>query len=193
MCINTVKGENYSMVKIILAILAVTVVGIVIFTAIDPSRESAGGNAPTTLVAANKETISCTITGEVQQPGTYVCDINSTLGDLIELAKGETSNADGLAYDTNYVLSNKLEFYIAPKYDHNNICATEPIIKVNINTAEPPEIETIQGIGNAISTAIVNYRKAGNKFNRLEDVKNVNGIGNATFEKLKNFIRLRDE
>ena len=181
------------MVKIFLGILVVTVVGILIFKAIDPSQETAGGNAPTTLVNDDSNTISCRISGEVSRPGTYKCDINSTLADLIKVAAGETSNADELAYDTSYVLQQGLEFYIAPKYKTDSVCSTDPIIKFNVNTAQEDEIKEVSGLGTAVAKAIVNYRQSGNTFKRIEDIKNVSGIGNATFEKLKNIIRLRDE
>ena len=181
------------MLKIVLGILALTVVGILIFKAIDPSQETAGGNAPTTLVSDDSQTISCRISGEVARPGTYKCDINSTLGDLIQVASGETSNADGLAYDTSYVLQQGMEFYIAPKYKTDSVCATDPIIKFNVNTAPEEEMKEVGGIGSAVAKAIVSYRAGGNTFRRIEDIKNVSGIGNATYEKLKNLIRLRDE
>ena len=181
------------MIKIIIGIIALTVVGILVFKAIDPSQESAGGNAPTTLVSQDNATISCRISGEVARPGTYKCELNSTLGDLIQIASGETSNADGLAYDTSYLLQQGLEFYIAPKYKTDNICATDPIDKFNINTASEEEMMEKGGIGTAIAKAITSYRLSGNTFKRIEDIKNVSGIGNATFEKLKNIIRLRDE
>lgn len=181
------------MVKIILGIIALTVVGIIVFKAIDPTQESAGGNAPTSLVSDDSKSISCRISGEVARPGTYKCDLNATLGDLIQIASGETSNADGLAYDTSYILSQGLEFYIAPKYKTDSVCATDPIVKFNVNTASEEEMMEVGGIGTAIAKAISTYRSSGNTFRRIEDIKNVSGIGNATFEKLKNIIRLRDE
>jgi len=181
------------MVKIFLGILAVTVVVILVFKSIDPSQDSSSSTSSTTTTeTTSSDTIKCRISGEIATSGTYVCKINSTLGDLIELAQGETSNADELAYDTSYVLQDKYEFYIAPKYKTDSICADDPITKVNINTADIETMKTVSGIGTAISTAIVNYREAGNTFERIEDIKNVSGIGNATFEKLKNYIRLRD-
>ncbi|MDY6275883.1 MAG: helix-hairpin-helix domain-containing protein [Bacilli bacterium] len=181
------------MVKIIIGIIALTFVGILVFKAIDPTQESAGGNAPTQLVSDDSKKISCRISGEVSRPGTYKCDINATLGDLIEIAAGETSNADGLAYDTSYVLQQGLEFYIPPKYKTDSVCVTDPIVKFNVNTASEEEMKEVGGIGSAIAKAIVTYRSGGNTFKRIEDIKNVSGIGNATFEKLKNIIRLRDE
>ena len=181
------------MFKIILAVVALTVVGILVFKAIDPTQETAGGNAPTTLVSDDNKTISCRISGEISRPGTYKCDINSTLGDLIRIASGETSNADELAFDTTYVLQQGLEFYIAPKYKTDSICASDPIVKFNINSASEEEMKEVGGVGSAIAKAIISYRTSGNSFKRIEDIKNVSGIGNATFEKLKNVIRLRDE
>ena len=80
-----------------------------------------------------------------------------------------------------------------PKYKTDSVCITDPIVKFNVNTASEEEMKEVGGIGSAIAKAIVTYRSGGNTFKRIEDIKNVSGIGNATFEKLKNIIRLRDE
>jgi len=56
--------------------------------------------------------------------------------------------------------------------------------EVNINTATKEELMTLPGIGNATAEAIIEYRKE-NKFNEIDDIKNVKGIGDAKFEKIK--------
>lgn len=55
---------------------------------------------------------------------------------------------------------------------------------VNINTATKEELMSIKGIGEAKADAIIEYRKI-NKFNSIEDIKNVKGIGDSTFDKIK--------
>jgi len=179
------------MIKIVAAVLVTCVVMIVVFQFIDPSVESVGGNVTTTLVS-NSSSISVKISGEVTRPGTYLLSINSNLGELISTASGVTTNADELAYDTSYLLEDAQEFYIASKYNNNDVCSLEPITKVNINTDDASTLQTISGIGSTIATAIVNYRANNEKFARIEDIKKVNGIGNATFEKIKNYIRIKD-
>lgn len=59
---------------------------------------------------------------------------------------------------------------------------------VNINTATQTELETLPGIGPSTALKIINYRKENGKFSSIEDLKNVNGIGDNKFETLKKYI-----
>lgn len=181
------------MVKIFAAVLITCVVMIVVFQIVDPSVENPGGNAPTQLVdESNGSTISVSISGEVTRSGTYVLEPNTTLEDLINVANGLTTNADELAFDTSYLLEDKASFYIAPKYDHSDVCSMEPIVKTNINKDNEEGLQVVNGIGSTIAKAIVSYRETNGTFGRIEDLKKVSGIGNATFEKIKDYVRLRD-
>ena len=60
--------------------------------------------------------------------------------------------------------------------------------KVNINTATQTELETLPGIGEAIASRIIEYREQNGKFNKIEDLQNVKGIGKAKFEDIKEYI-----
>lgn len=60
--------------------------------------------------------------------------------------------------------------------------------KVNINTATQTQLETLPGIGPSTATKIIAYRKEKGKFSKIEDVKEVSGIGEAKFNKMKDFI-----
>lgn len=55
---------------------------------------------------------------------------------------------------------------------------------VNINTATKEELMSLKGIGEAKAEAIIEYRK-NNKFKSIEDLKNVHGIGDKSFNDLK--------
>lgn len=182
------------MIKIFAAVLVTCVVMIVVFQIVDPSVET--GGTPTTQVDTDSgndtHTISVTIQGEVTRKGTYVLEENTTLDDLISVASGLTTNADELAFDTSYLLEDKASFYIAPKYDHSDVCSMEPIVKANINKDSEEGLQVVKGIGSTVAKAIVAYRETNGSFGRIEDIKNVTGIGNATFEKIKDYIRLRD-
>lgn len=61
--------------------------------------------------------------------------------------------------------------------------------KVNINTADADILEKyLDGIGATIAKRIVEYRTQNGNFETVDDLKNVKGIGEATFEKLKDKI-----
>ena len=60
--------------------------------------------------------------------------------------------------------------------------------KVNINKATQSELETLPGIGEAMANRIIEYREQNGNFQKIEDLKNVKGIGEAKFDKIKELV-----
>lgn len=67
---------------------------------------------------------------------------------------------------------------------------TEKIINypININSCSLEELLTIKGLGDIKAKKIIEYRDANGLFKSIEDIKNINGIGDALFNKIKEFI-----
>lgn len=59
---------------------------------------------------------------------------------------------------------------------------------VNINTATSEMLQTIKGIGKSKADSIVSYRENNGKFEKIEDIKNVDGIGDSLYESIKVYI-----
>jgi competence protein ComEA len=59
---------------------------------------------------------------------------------------------------------------------------------VNINTADMTSLQVLSGVGPVTAQKIVDYREAHGQFKSIEDIKNVSGIGEKTYEKLKDHI-----
>ena len=74
------------------------------------------------------------------------------------------------------------------KLDNNENSKTNS--KININTATKEELLLLNGIGEAKAEAIIEYRTKNGNFTNVEDIKNVSGIGDAAFEKIKDQITL---
>jgi competence protein ComEA len=55
--------------------------------------------------------------------------------------------------------------------------------KVNINTASVKELQKLDGIGRGVAQRIVEYREANGPFKRGEDLRKVEGVGAATWER----------
>lgn len=177
------------MFKIIVIGVIVTIMSVFIFTKIDPKINNNNNSNKTSINGQNL--LSITVTGQVVKPGTYVLNEGDTIDTLLMSAGGPSENADANAYYENTKLIKGVSYYIAPLYDESDICGTTKIEKVNINLDNRENLMSINGLGSTIATAIINYRDANGSFTYLEEIKNVNGIGNATFEKIKNNIVLR--
>jgi len=67
---------------------------------------------------------------------------------------------------------------------------TAQAVKVNVNKASAVELESIRGIGPMLAERIVKFRDANGRFERLEDLVKVPGIGEAKFEKIREQVTL---
>ena len=62
--------------------------------------------------------------------------------------------------------------------------------KININTATVEELQKLTGIGQAKAQSIIDYRNKNGGFKDIEEIKNVQGIGESAFEKIKDNITI---
>lgn len=75
--------------------------------------------------------------------------------------------------------------------EENVVNSIEPANKkVSINNGSKEELMTLNGIGEAKAESIIKYREENGSFKSLEDLKNVSGIGDAAYEKIKDNITL---
>lgn len=74
----------------------------------------------------------------------------------------------------------------------NTEVSDEPLY-ININTADMETLMKLNGIGKVKAKAIIEYREKNGPFKSIEEIKNVKGIGEATFQKIKDRIRVGTE
>lgn len=137
--------------------------------------------------------IAVYITGEVNNPGVYYIDEGMRLNDIVDLCGGFKDTADlteiNLAEKLNdsdkiYIPKIVSESYEEIDVEENNNTASG---KVNINTANKAELKELDGIGDTLADNIIKYRDK-SKFKSIEDILNVDGIGQAKFDKIKEYI-----
>ena len=68
-----------------------------------------------------------------------------------------------------------------------NVSTVEAQPKININEAPVELLQTLPGIGPALAQRIIEFREQ-TPFEAIEDIKKVSGIGDATFEKMKDYL-----
>ena len=150
------------------------------------------------------EKIAIHVTGEVKKEGLIYLPIGSRVADAIKEAGGETKNADLSQVNLAYQLQDGQKLYIPNKNEKiseyiigetgntesegsssNNLKGEN---KVNINTATQSELDQLPGIGPSIAQRIIEYREEKGNFQKIEDVQNVKGIGDAKYEEIKDSI-----
>ena len=152
--------------------------------------------------------------GSVNNPGVYSVAKGEILNNALSLAGGLNDDAAidqiNLVYEINsnvsiYIpsveeLKSTIDMHVSDpiiRYNYSNYVwggSAEQYVSedskgelININTADISQLTTLPGIGQVAAQAIIDYR-TDNQFNSIEDIKNVSGIGDAKFEKIKNLI-----
>ena len=155
---------------------------------------------------SNKE-ITVYVSGEVNKSGVVTLKEGDRLAVAVEKLGGTTKKAD--LNNINLAIRVKdEEHYIIPKIgeakqenlkDLNNTKDIENAeiknentekdsSKININTATLEELDKLPGVGEATANKIISHREENGQFKTIEDIKNVNGIGDKKFEKMKELI-----
>ena len=62
--------------------------------------------------------------------------------------------------------------------------------RININTADATALDTLPRVGPAIAKRIIEFREENGPFKSVEELMNVSGIGDKTFDQLKDLIKI---
>jgi competence protein ComEA len=147
------------------------------------SRQPAGGTGTVIYVH---------ILGQVNDPGLYTLHDGDRAVDLVAAAGGLTPSADPAALNLARFLSDGEQIVVpavgeAPPASVA-VGGTAIPGKVNINTADEPTLETLPRVGPAMAARILAWRAANGRFTAVEDLMSVSGIGEKTFEGLKDLV-----
>ena len=171
--------------KTIIGVIFLVFVVIIGFTAIEKDKaifyhqlNQSSTSEETSLVL---EKITIKISGCVEKPGTYEVNVGSTLDELIAKAGGLTLQADSDCFNEDLVLEKSMSLYIAKETDEE---------KISLNDATLEELDSLKGIGKSIAERIIEYREEIGEFTYLEQIMEVNGIGQSIFTAIKNRICL---
>ncbi len=149
----------------------------------------------------NKEKIVVHVSGAVNKEGIVELEEDSRIADAIEKAGGLKEDANMNEVNLAYKLEDGMKIYIPSNKDQeiqersnigsgieSNTTNKKANSKININTATQEELDSLPGIGPSTALKIINYRKEHGKFSKVEELKNVSGIGDSKFAQLKDLI-----
>ncbi len=137
----------------------------------------------------NKKDIYVDIDGAVINPGVYKLVEGSRVIDAINLAGGLRDNAITQNLNKARVLLDGEKIYIYQDGEMEIIESDDNGGLININTATVDSLMSLPGIGEVYAKRIIEYRN-NKKFSSIEEIKNIEGIGDKTFEKLKELITI---
>lgn len=128
------------------------------------------------------------IVGQVEHPGLYTLRDGDRAVDLVAAAGGLTPKADPAALNLARTLTDG-EQIIVPALGEAPAAAGAAVDgKVNLNSADVTALETLPRIGPAMAQRIVDWREKNGRFSAVEDLLDVTGIGDATFEGLRDLV-----
>ena len=204
---------------VVIAIAGIVAIGIMYFIYnknqvkedINIENEILVNNVITNENNTNDDIVIIHITGSVKNPGIVKLKEGSRIEDAIESAGGLTENADITKVNLAYVVEDgtKIKIPSASEEDigdediidrksgdniiieENTVSSNNSTQTININKATEKEFETLPGIGPSLASKIIEYRNQNGKFESIEDIKNVNGIGDNKYEKIKDLITVK--
>lgn len=155
-------------------------------------------NKNNTTLASSNNKIVVEIKGEVLNPDVYEMNEGSIIKDLIEVAGGLTNEANisninrakELKNHELIIISNINDINNVENYENITMVEEEQDTAISINEADLNKLKEIPGIGDVKANAIIMYREENGGFKSIEELKNVEGIGEKTFEKIKDSIKL---
>jgi competence protein ComEA len=126
------------------------------------------------------------VTGAVVSPGLYSLPQDSRVNDAIKAAGGFLENADTSFINLAATVKDGDQIHVPELMPGLSIGGAG--LLVNLNTATQAELENLPGIGPTLAQRIIEYRTQYGFFDTIDALKNVPGIGEATFEEIKELI-----
>ena len=161
-------------------IIVLLIVLILIGGAVFVYRRTSLSHSTEIVISTPSPEIYVYVEGEVVNPSIYILKEVDLVANAIEAAGGFTHDADRSSVNLADALRDGEQIHV---YKSGEVPQ-----KINVNTAEAWLLECLPGIGDVLAQRIVDYRTANGPFQRIEDIKNVEGIGPGVFEQIKDKI-----
>ena len=180
----------------------------------DVLLQSAIGQVTSTQVSSSSDSSSTTTTsvkdngylmvdvkGAVKSAGVYELPVGSRVTDAIKKAGGFREDADQKSINLAQKLTDESVVYVATPGEVETTLATSAATTstsgtstqsssstINLNKATLADLQTITGIGAKRAQDILDYRESKGGFSSIDELKNISGIGEKTFEKIKDAV-----
>ena len=151
----------------------------------------------TAEAADSKNEIYVQINGAVKYPGVYKVQDDARIFDVVELAGGMTEDAEPEAVNQALPVEDGQMITICTQEEWELARAEEKFPAeqaddglVDINTADAAKLCTLPGVGQARAESILAYRQEHGGFQSVEEIKQVSGIKDGLYTKIKDKIKI---
>jgi competence protein ComEA len=144
------------------------------------------------------------VSGAVAAPDVYELPLGALVRDAVLAAGGGTADAELSQINLAQEIKDQSQVNVPARRQGMPTLSTSPSStpsspvtshdasgSINLNTADLTELQTLPGVGPVLAQRIVDFRTQNGPFASVEGLKEVKGIGPATFEKLKDQVRVQ--
>ncbi|MDJ0378047.1 helix-hairpin-helix domain-containing protein [Cryobacterium sp. PH31-L1] len=139
------------------------------------------------------------VLGAVARPGLFQLRDGARVMDAIAAAGGLTAEADPAGVNLARIVGDGEQFYVPrqgevppalPAAGSGTVGGSSggPAAKVNLNTATVADLDSLPRIGPTMAQRIIDYRTTNGRFTSVDGLRDVTGIGDKTFEALKDLL-----
>jgi competence protein ComEA len=180
-----------------LVIALLVLVGLVAFVLDTTSRQASTVNVSATAspsaLEVRKPSFFVHIVGQVRYPGIYSLEVGSRLIDAVVASGGFLAKADQSSVNLARPLSDGEQIFVLANGQSSTPLGQAGVSGsglISVNRATQSQLEELPGVGPALAGRIIDWRSANGGFKKLEDLKNVGGIGDKLFSGFSKQITL---
>lgn len=164
-----------------------------------PPVSASSAAVPSTSTSKPPEKVVVSVVGKVAEPGLVTLPAGSRVADALRAAGGLLEQADRRTVNLARRLVDGEQLYVGVPVPAG---ATQPASglpggsssarqTVNLNTAGADELETLPGVGDVTARRIIEWRRAHGGFSSVEQLRQVDGIGDQTLADLRDLVKVR--
>ncbi len=173
---------------------------------LEPAPEPTPAEAEPASKPSQDSTLVVHVAGAVKNPGVYTLSAGSRVADAIAQAGGARADADTNALNLAETLQDGQQVYVATKTEtpttppptHKTASGAvqtparkQARFPIDLNRASADELEQLPGIGPVLAHRIVEYRQQVGRFESVDELRNVRGIGSKRLEQIRPLVVVR--
>ena len=171
------------------AVIVLLLVGLgvaVLVTALTGRDGTAPPATSPTLVSIDAGEIYVHVLGAVVSPGLYELSQGDRAVDAVAAAGGFADGADETQLNLARLLVDGEQIFVPLMGEGAPAAASDG--KVNLNTADQAQLETLPRVGPALAQRILAWREENGRFSAIEDLLSITGVGDKTYDGLKDLV-----